>query len=650
MSQWEVRFRLLAVRAVILATFLILVAQLWQLQIVHRQEYQDQADNLRFRIEAVDAPRGVFYDRYGQLLVTNVPKYAISLVSARLPDAPESIQAIQERLSSLLGIPVSGGASPGQAAAWGAKLAAPPQARDLQAMFAEAEKRPFDPYPLAQNVDRQLAFIVLEELPQLPGVTVEIQPTREYLDGSLFAHILGYMGRIGPEMLQDYVSQPGSDYTANDLVGYAGLENTMEPELRGHRGRQFIEVDAYGRKIADLDYENPQAGRSLVLSLDRDLQARTEQALRQGVAGAKSNAGVAIVMSPRTGEILSLVSLPTYDNNLFAQGKADEYARLTTDPTLPMFDRAIAGQYPPGSTFKIVPASAGLQEGVISTRTTFRCDGVMNLESFGTTWPFYCWINQYNWGHGDINVVGALAQSCDIFFYKMTGGWEDFPGLGLDNLARYATMFGLGAPTGIELPGEMTGLVPTAKYKRLNYNESWTTGDTYNAAIGQGYVLVTPLQMINAMSAVANGGTLYRPQLIREILDADGNVVRPFEPEVVRQLDVSPEVLAIVREGLHQVVDGANGTAPSARLPGIAVAGKTGTAEFGERDAQGKRPTHAWFIAFAPYENPEVAVLVFVEGGTSVVGGEGSGTAAPIGAQILRAYFGLPMPAPTAAP
>lgn len=643
MSQWEVRLRLLTMRVAILGAFAVLAVQLWQLQIVHRQEYQESADRLRFRIEAVDAPRGVFYDRSRQLLVTNVPKYVVSLTSARLPDDPEQIRSIQERLSSLLGIPVSNSSSPPAALLSSVgHLGAPAKAKDLEGLFADAEKQPFEPYALADNVDRQLAFIVMEELPSLPGVTVQVQPTREYTDGSLFAHILGYMGRIGPDTLKQYLSKPNSDYTQNDLVGYAGLESTMESELHGQRGRRHIEVDAYGREVAELAYEPPKPGHSLVLTLDRDLQARTEQALREGMTAAKSKAAVAIVMSPRTGEILSLVSLPNYDNNLFAQGNVEEYSKLSSDPTLPMFDRAVAGQYPPGSTFKIIPASAGLQERVISVNTTFRCDGVMNLESFGTNWPFYCWISQYNWGHGDTNVIGALEQSCDIFFYKMTGGWQDFPGLGLDSLVRYANMFGLGAPTGIDLPGEAKGLVPTAKYKRLNYNESWTTGDTYNAAIGQGFVLVTPLQMINALSSIANGGTLYQPQVVRDILDADGNVVRPFQPKVIRKLDVSPDVLATVREGLREAVEGPAGTAPTAKLPGIAVAGKTGTAEVGERNAQGKRPTHAWFMAFAPVQNPEVAVLVLVEGGESMIGLEGSGTAAPIGARLLRAYFGLP--------
>ena len=644
MSPWELRLRFLAIRVVIVATFLVLGTRLWHLQIVRRHEFQVRADRQRFRFEAIEAPRGVLYDRNRRLLVTNVPRYTVSLTWARLPQEPEALERILERLSSLLGIPVSSRQS-----APVASLSDPQDepevnvagaATDLAAMLREAKERPFEPYPLATNVDRQLAFIVLEELPQLPGVAVHVQPTRHYLDGPLFSHILGYLWRMPAEEVERYTSMPGSDYTPNDLVGYAGVERTMETELRGRRGRKHVEVDAFGREVALLQVEPPRPGHSLVLTLDRDLQAQVERYLRQGMAAVKSKSAVAIVQSVRTGEILSMVSLPSYDNNLFAQSKIESFAALRQDPSLPMFNRAIAGQYPPGSTFKIIPASAGLQEGIINRETTFRCEGTLTLETQGQ-WLFYCWINKYGVGHGNLNILGALAQSCDIYFYEMTGGYGDFPGLGLDRLSHYARMFGLGEPTGIELCGEEEGLVPYAKWKRLNVNEVWTTGDTYNASIGQGYVLATPLQMVNAFSALANGGTLYRPRVVREVVDAEGGIVRPFQPEIIRELDVSPEVLATVREGLRLAV--VDGTAPLANLPEIAIAGKTGSAEFGMPDAKGERPTHAWFVAYAPAEDPEVAVVVFVEGG-----GEGSSVAAPIAAEILRYYFGLPIPVPAA--
>lgn len=639
MSQWELRLRFLAMRVLIVATFLLLGARLWSLQIVRRQEFQARADRQRFRIESIAAPRGIIYDRNRQPLVNNVPRYTVSVVAARLPDEEEARQPVLERLSSLLGIPLSARESPPMASLGDVRdVSLPGVAADLEGLLRQAEKRPHEPFPLATNVDRQLAFILLEELPQLPGVTVSIQPTRDYLEGPLFSHLLGYLWRMPAEEVDYYTSLPGSDYTANDYVGYAGLERTLERELRGRRGRRHVEVDAFGREVSVLAVEPPQPGLSPVLTIDRDLQAQTEQYLRQGMADCDGNSAVAIAMSPRTGEVLAMVSLPSYDNNLFAQGRLESLGELRQDPTLPMFNRAIAGQYPPGSIFKIIPASAGLQEGVIDRNTTFRCDGILTLESYGQ-WLFYCWIHKYHVGHGDVNILRALADSCDIYFYGMAGGYQDFAGLGLDGLNHYARMFGLGEPTGIELSGEASGLVPSAKWKRLNINEVWTTGDTYNAAIGQGYVLTTPLQMVNALSALANGGTLYRPQIVRELVDAEGNVVRPFQPEVIRQLDVSPEVLATVREGLRLAVT--DGTAPRANLPEIPVAGKTGSAEFGLRDEHGDRPTHAWFMAYAPAEDPEIAVLVFIDGG-----GEGSSAAAPIAAQILRYYFGLPAASP----
>ena len=637
MSQWELRLRLLAVRIAILGTFLLLAARLWQLQIVRGQEFQERANQNRFRVETIDAPRGVFYDRNRQLLVNNVPRYTVSLIASRLPETAAERQPILERLSSVLGIPVSSSVSPPVASLRDMPSSAVSTSASLEEMVQQAEERPYDPYPIATNVDRQLAFILLEELPRLPGVTVEIQPMRQYLDGPLFSHILGYLWRMPKEDVEHYTNLPNSDYTPNDMVGYAGLERTMETELHGRRGRRQVEVDAFGREVALLNVEPAQPGHSLVLTLDRDLQAHTEQYLRQGMAAANGKSAVAIVMNPNTGEVLSMVSLPSYDNNIFAQGKIESYADLARDPSQPMFNRAIAGQYPPGSTFKLIPASAGLQEKVINRNTTLHCGGVLYLDSMGSKWPFYCWIYPYGSQHGDINVVSALAQSCDIFFYQLAGGYGDFAGLGLETLTRYARLFGLGQPTGIELSGEASGLVPSADWKRQNYHESWTTGDTYNAGIGQGFDLVTPLQMANVVSVVANGGTLYRPQLIREIIDADGRVVRPFQPQVIRKLDLSPGTLATVREGMRLAVTG--GTASSAGLPEIAVAGKTGSAEFGEPNAKGQRPTHAWFVGFAPYDKPEVAVMIFIEGG-----GEGSSKAAPVAAQILRYYFGLPTP------
>jgi penicillin-binding protein 2 len=369
-----------------------------------------------------------------------------------------------------------------------------------------------------------------------------------------------------------------------------------------------------------------------------ELQEAMEKALAQGLEAAKSKAGVAIAMDPRNGDILGMVSLPTYDNNLFAEGiSAGKYNELITDPLFPLFNRAIGGVYPPGSTFKIVPAAAGLQDGIISRRTLINDPGIIWLpnefypDDPKQAQPFVCWIWKYGRGHGLLNVTSALAQSCDVFFYQVGGGYKDFQGLGVSALAEYARAFGLGELTGIDLPGESRGLVPDPKWKRLQFGENWVTGDTYNMSIGQGYVLATPLQILNAMAAVANGGYLYQPRLVSHLTDEEGKVVQRYEPRLIREVPIAPED---------------DGTATGARLPDIAVAGKTGTAEFpGKRDEKGHLPTHAWFIAFAPYEEPEIALVVLLEGG-----GEGSSAAVPVAAKILRAYFYGEDPAPVAPP
>jgi penicillin-binding protein 2 len=359
-----------------------------------------------------------------------------------------------------------------------------------------------------------------------------------------------------------------------------------------------------------------------------------------------------MAMNPQTGEILGMVSLPSYDNNAFTGGIAsDALKQLQEDPDRPLVNHAISGMFPPGSVFKLVPASGGLEEAIITDSTRLHCSGILWLpnryypEDPSLAQPFYCWIyHDYHGKHGSLNIVSALAQSCDIYFYQVGGGYRDqFQGLGEERLGYYAELFGYGEVSGIDLPAESTGLVPTVKWKRVNYSESWVTGDTYNMSIGQGFVLATPLQVMNATAAVANGGTLYRPQLVREIIDSEGNVVRAFSPDVIRQVPVSSENLELVRQGMRSAVAWPGGTANSIYVPGVAVAGKTGTAEYfidrnrdgvPDRDREGNLPTHAWFTAFAPYDDPEIAVVVFVFGG-----GEGSATAVPVANEILNYYF-----------
>jgi penicillin-binding protein 2 len=473
-------------------------------------------------------------------------------------------------------------------------------------------------------------------------VTVEIEPLREYISGTLFAHITGYVGHIPEQDLDSYLDLADADYDQNDVVGLTGVELTYEDDLRGDKGQRHVEVDVTGREIQTIGPQvEPVPGHNLVLSLDADLQATITEILEKGIRDAGSDSGVAVAMDPRTGEILAMVSLPSYDANLFIGGIDEEdYAQLSEDPRHPLVNHAISGQYPPGSTFKIVTASAGLEEGTVTPSSVIFCPGTIWIphrfapDNPELAQPFNCWLQT---GHRSISMVEAIAQSCDIYFGVLAGGYGEFEGLGQAALHEYSQYFGLGKPTGVDLPGETAGLVPDETWKRLTYGETWVTGDTFNAAIGQGFILTTPLQILNATAAVANGGELYRPQIVREIRDADGNLVRAFTPDLIRKLPVSPETIEIVRRGMRGAVT--HGTAMAANLGGVAVAGKTGTAEFpGKRDWEGNLPTHAWFTAFAPFDDPEIALVVFVEGG-----GEGSVVSVPVAAEILSYYFNLPM-------
>jgi len=640
--------------------FLVLAGQLWRLQIVQGDTYRWKANHNRFRVVSLQAPRGVIYDRQGVILARNRPRYQVAVVPEDLPQGGAERERVLRRLLRLLR--TSPSTETMQATPPSDETSSPsaetlPSLEELEAQIAEASKGgSFRPLLVSDNVSRDVALVIEEEGPDLPGVQVIVQPRREYPSGALTSHIIGYTGPIPRESVDAYVER---GYAPTDQVGLAGLEFTFEDELRGQAGYRLIVVDVHGREVRTVGQpQMPIPGHNLILTIDLELQQAAEEALRHGLQMAHSRAGVVIAMDPRDGAVLAMVSLPSYDNNLFAKGiSAEEYAALSEDPDRPLVNHAISGIYPPGSTFKIIPAAAGLEEGVITPGALLgdgedgANDGVIWLpnkyfpEDRQQDQPFYCWSHKYGYGHGRVNLVQAIALSCDIFFYQLAGGYHEFEGLGVETLDRYARLFGLGEVTGIDLPGEHPGLVPDPKWKRLTYAENWVTGDTYNMAIGQGFILATPLQMLNATAAVANGGYLYRPQLVYQVTDAEGKVYRAFAPELIRELPIAPEHLTLVREGMYQAVNWEHGTATKAALPDIAVAGKTGTAEFfidrnqdgwPDRDAKGNLPTHAWFTAFAPYEDPEIALVVFIEGG-----GEGSSTAVPVAAEILQAYFDL---------
>jgi penicillin-binding protein 2 len=504
--------------------------------------------------------------------------------------------------------------------------------------------------PIIDLVDRLQASEIAEESYRLPSLRVNQVPVREYIYGEQLSHVLGFMGPIPAAAAQEY---QGEGYTnPNERVGLNGVEYSYQTELRGKPGYRNIEVDILGREMRTVgQVAEPVPGANLYLTIDWRLQRVMYDALLAKMEEIDAPWGVTIAMDPKTGEILGMVSLPSYDNNVFAERINEDYLALERDERRPLINYAIGGLYPPGSTFKMVPATAALSEGVISPDTTIVDAGPIFLPNRyfpndpSQAQKFVSWNHKLGIAHGPLNVVRALALSNDIFFYWLGGGYpqSQFQGLGQRKLAEWTRLFGYGDPTGIDLPGEVGAIVPNDQWKRQLYAETWTTGDSYNMAIGQGYVLSTPLQVLVSAAAIANGGDVVIPQVVHQIADAAGGLQRDYTTKVARHLPAPPEAVSYVQQGMWEAVNGPAGTSFGAKVEGITVAGKTGTAEYCEyipeeedcrRDKEDNLPTHAWVVAYAPYENPEIAVVTFVYDG-----GEGSAVAVPVTQQILEAYF-----------
>ena len=662
---------LLSAALVVLGLF---VLRLWDLQIVRGAEYRNQAVSNSLRSEAIDAPRGIIYDRAGQPLVVNAPNFAVQIIPAYLPEDEQAERAVFERLSQLLNMPIehvsaitSTQVITGQGLLTvldGMKYLYDRSEDSLESRKSYIKNivdevrgiEPYEPVVISSTVPSASAMQVAEEAYTLPGVRVHAVPVRQYISGTLTSGILGYLRRISEDDLP--LLPPGYN-PDTDRVGAVGIEGEFEELLRGRKGERVIEEDVVGREIRVVN--EPQAaapGNNLQLTLDLALQQFAQQALQDEIDEinrfydrTKTRRGVALVMNVKTGEILAMVSLPAYDNNIFSKSaiKQEELDAISNDPYLPQLNHAFQSAFAPGSVFKVVPAAAGLQEGVITPRTIIFDPGVLVLpneyfpDNAALAQKFYGWFRP---GFGDQNVVDALAHSTNVFFYKIGGGYNvkdqpDFNGLGVDRLAKYAQEFGFGQTVGIDLIGESAGIVPSALWKRQNMAENWTTGDAYNFSIGQGFLTATPLQVLSAYAAIANNGVLMQPHIVSQVTDADGQIVQRFTPKAVRTLPISPENLAVVKQGLDAVVNSDTGTGKNARVDGVHIAGKTGTAEYCDDMALqngecyvGRQPTHAWFAAYAPVEDPEIAVLVFIYNG-----GEGSERAAPVAQKILQYYF-----------
>ncbi len=594
--------RLDIVTAVVLCMVGVLALRLWYLQIHMGADYRQQSERNRTRVLSLPAPRGNILDRNGRLLVTNRPSFNVVWTRDDAPST-EDQEAIRRRLATLLAVDLS-------------------TILDRCALIDDLPK--YTPITLAEDIDWPTLARIENRRFALPGIRIEARPIRRYPEGDIASHLLGYIGAINGRELRQRQDQ---GYTRNDLIGKKGIERVFEDYLRGEKGRRYIEVDARGYEQQVLAVREPLPGDDIVLTIDAGLQRTAEQAL----AG---QAGAVVAMEVRTGRLLVLASAPALPISRFV-GRIPPalWNRLRNDPLRPFPNKPIQDHYPPGSTYKIVTAMAGLSEGVITPETVFYCAGSLKV---GNT-RFGCWKRG---GHGAVSLRRALAESCDVYFYLV--GQK----LGVDRLAAYARSFGLGQRSGIELEHEASGLVPTTEWKRRVKREPWHEGETLNVAIGQGANLATPLQICMMTAATANGGTVYQPQFVERINKPDGTVVRRFTPRRLGTVKGDHRFLRVIRKALVAAVNTRHATGALARLHGITVAGKTGTTQVaGKKKLRARKKgdeipyhlrDHAWFTCYAPAERPEIAVTVLVEHG-----GHGGSTAAPVARKVLARYFGL---------
>jgi penicillin-binding protein 2 len=537
-----------------------LTTRLFYLQIVSGGQFTALSQVNREVSQAIPSSRGLIYDRAGRTLVTNVLTYAVKVRPVDLPETRRD--EVVARLSALLKMNVG----------------------DINATIDGNPGSSFDLVRIASDVSEATAQLISESADTLPGVEVETEARRQYPEGTLVSQLLGYTGPVSADQLET-LSKEG--YLPDDLVGKAGLEASYENALRGIYGAETVQRDASGRKLQVLETtRQQQAGDSLKLTIDVKEQEYAQKALQWGMRAAGLKRGVVIVMNPQTGEVLAMVSLPTYDDNAFAKGiSAKDYAKLLNDKNKPLLNHAIQAHYPPGSTYKLVAGSGALADNKISPTSRVNTRPYLLL---GRT-KFWDW-NHRGWG--PIPIKLGFAHSSDTFFFQLAGM------LGIERLAHWAHQYGFGAPTGIDLPGEVAGIVPTNAWKEELFGEPIYPGETYQAGIGQGYDVVTPIQLINAYAALANGGKLYQPQIVREIVGPDGSVVRPFTPKLIRRLAVPKADLRTMREAARNVLL-VRHTYNLVDLP-IVIGGKSGTAEFGVRDSKGRLPFHSWFVAFVP--------------------------------------------------
>lgn len=572
---------------------LVLGVRVFYLAGIKGQYYQGIAKGNSVRSIVIKAPRGRIFDKNGVSLVSNVPSIDAVVVPADVAPETASKKELAGKLAQILQL----------------------NEGEIWAKLESLDAKSFNPVLLKERISQDESLILMEKAAEMPGVRIDKTAIREYIDGPIFSHVLGYEGKIEKKEMEE-----NQGYLLTDYIGKQGLEKSFEKYLRGVHGADQIEVDAIGNQKREVGVINPKSGSDLVLGIDARLQKKIYDSLSGILENSQSKTAAAVAINPQNGEILAMVSLPSYDNNIFAQ-KIDQaqYLKLIQDPDKPLFNRALSGEYPPGSTIKPAIAAAALAEGVITPSTIIDgLGGALNIGSF----RFGDWKV-----HGPSDVRTAIAQSNDIFFYTIGGGYGNIQGLGMGRMKKYYDLFGMGQPTGIDIAGEARGFIPDEQWKLEKLKERWFVGNSYHASIGQGYVTATPLQLANYIAAVANKGTLWKPHFVKQIKKNTGETIN-IRPEAIRKGFIAPDVMDVIREGMRQTIT--DGTAQSLKDLPVAVAGKTGTAQFGSENK-----THAWFTSFAPLDNPQIAMVVLVEGG-----GEGHSSAVPVTKDVYQWYFG----------
>ena len=590
------RQRVTGVMICVLAVFAVLLLRLIYLQVIRGEEYRLLSLNNRIRLQSIEPPRGLISDRNDYVLVENRPSFDVSVTLKDAGEVEETIKKVSKHLMV-------------------------PSEELMLKLTASKGVSAYKPILLKQDIGRNALATIEAHKHDLPGIAVNVKLRRHYLNVQDAAHLIGYLSEISPDELAAKL-YPGR--RRGDFIGKYGAEKAYENYLRGTRGGRQVEVNANGQVVRVIKTVNAKPGQNVYLTIDHALQKKAESLLR-GVAGA------AVAMDPGSGRILALASSPSFDQNFFASGMSHEqWDSLISNPFRPMENKAIQGEYPPGSTYKIITALAGLEEGVIDEDTEVFCPGYYR---FGNR-TFRCWKKG---GHGRVKILKAITESCDVYFYKVGEL------LGVDRLAWYAKASGLGSPTGINLDKEAKGLIPTAAWKKRRTGVAWQKGETLSIAIGQGFNLATPLQMVGLTAAIANGGTRYRPMILEAIKSPDGRIIHQSQPEVIGKVPISERTLELVRTGLWAVVNSDHGTARGSRLADIEISGKTGTSQVISRKKDDTRSEdempahlrpHAWFVAYAPSDAPIIAVAVLVEHGE-----HGSSAAAPVARELIKTYL-----------